>query len=136
MENFNRLKEIHMQINLFYSDVANKKLTLEKKLEFCRKSKPLINEANQIITKMQNEISNLNQNISNNLGVDYDDYMIEILENPHANFNETLDIVKQLQSINQSIPTTTEIINDFENDTKFEKKNSTDHQDQDTNLYK
>lgn len=126
MENFNRFNTIRMELNLFYSEIVDKKLTLEKKLELCNKSKELINEANQIIVKMQNEISNLNISTSHEAQPNLCDDIINILENPHVNFNEILDIVKQLQSIKQSIPTSAEIINNFENDTNFEKSNKTD----------
>lgn len=121
MENFNKFNEIRTQLNLFYLEIINKKLTLEKKLELREKSKYLVNEAKQLIMKMQNEISNMNSNTMNNSQTDLNDCMINILENPHVNFNEVLDIVKQLQSIKQSIPTSAEIVNNLENDTKFEK---------------
>ena len=101
MENFNKFNEIRTQLNLFYLEIINKKLTLEKKLELREKSKYLVNEAKQLIMKMQNEISNMNSNTMNNSQTDLNDCMINILENPHVNFNEVLDIVKQLmQPIN------------------------------------
>jgi len=71
---------------------------------------------------MQNEILNLESVNIDNSQIENNEYMVGILENPHVNFNEVLDIAKQIQSMKKTIPTTAEIINNFEKDTRHEEQ--------------
>lgn len=103
-----RLNNIMAQISMI-SIESQKKLTLEKKLENYTKGSLLINEATQLIEKMQDDIKNLDTSKIDKLNMVKINEFIKLLTTSNPNFDEVLFIVEQLRALSSDLPKITEI---------------------------
>ena len=121
MEEYSKkLTEIFNNLQTLYIEqkVSNIPMTLEKKLELFHKNSVLINEANDLITKMDAlvadvTVNNFNPQLLNNI-----DTYTELLEE-NLNINELMYILSNLQTM--SLKTSTCVVEDINNDVFYEQ---------------
>lgn len=117
-----QLKQILLTIESMYVDLktSNTPQTLEKKMTFYKKSNLLINEANNLIKKLESDINNVS--IENtNANVSHIDTYLNLLSINNLNFDELINILAYLQSISNQYPDAVKIINDIDKEVLYEE---------------
>jgi hypothetical protein len=100
---------------------SQKKLTLEKKLENYTKGTLLISEANELIEKLQNEITNMDTSKINKTNFGKVNEYIDLLSVNNPNFDEVLYIIEQFRAINSGLPVTAQINDNIEQEVIYEE---------------
>jgi len=119
-----RLNHIITQVKTIAIDSHNhnhKNKNLSKKLEDYNKTNILITEASRLIEKLENEIMAMNNVSATNdpqIGNNIQEF-IDLLSDSTINFDENMYIIEQLKLINAGLPTTTQIIDNVQQDQSF-----------------
>lgn len=122
MENSSKkLQDIMSQIQIIYMD-SKQKITFEKKLENYEKANLYINEAVQLIEKLQNDINNINNTKTDPAQIARVNQFIDMLSMNNPKFEEVLYIVQQLRAINAGLPTTTQITDNVEQEIIYDEQ--------------
>lgn len=114
-----RLNDIITQISII-SIESQKKLSFEKKMENYNKGNLLINEATQLIEKLQDEIMNINTSKIDKSNISRLDEYINILSTNNPKFDEIIYIVKELYCMSSGLPLTAQINDNVDQEVIYE----------------
>ncbi|XWV26215.1 hypothetical protein QJ857_gp0861 [Tupanvirus soda lake] len=123
-----RLNSIMDEIALISIDTQNlgkKPLQMEKKLQNYTKGNILIEEATQLIEKLEQEIQNMDFSKADKSQINKVNEYIDILQRTNPRFDEVMYIVEQLKAISAGLPVTTEIHDHIENEVIHEHEEIT-----------
>ncbi|XWV24965.1 hypothetical protein QJ856_gp0814 [Tupanvirus deep ocean] len=123
-----RLNGIMEEIALISIDTQNlgkKPLQMEKKLQNYTKGNLLIDEATQLIEKLEQEIQNIDFSKADKSQINKVNEYIDLLQRTNPRFDEVMYIVEQLKAISSGLPLTTEIHDNIEQEVVHEHEEIT-----------
>lgn len=112
METFKRLNRIMDEISIISIDsqiLGKKPQQMEKKLQNYIKGNLLIDEASQLIEKLENDVKKINITKIDRTQINDIDKYIDLLEISNPHFNEILYIIETLYANSVSLPTSMQI---------------------------
>ena len=118
-----RLSDIMSEITMICVDSQNLKnrAGLEKKMEYYTKGNLLIDEATQLLTKLENDIARLDTTNADISQINRVNDLIDMLSEKNPRFDEVLYIVEQLRAISAGLPATMEFVDNIEKEIIYDE---------------
>jgi len=119
-----RLDEIMKEINTIHIEARNPEInrSLEKKLQNYNKANILVEEATQLLNKMEIDIQKLDANQIDSSSIFKINDWIEWLTDRTLKFDEVVYIITQLQAIASGLPSDAEFIDNVDQEIIYEEE--------------
>jgi hypothetical protein len=119
-----QLYDIMNEIRMIYIDSQNfgkKGVLLEKKLQNYTKGNLLIDQADQLIEKLEHDVQNLDMTKADKSNISKVKEYVDLLSRTNPRFDEILHMVEQLRAISAGLPKTAEAFDNIDQEVIYEE---------------